>query len=389
MADLFVSYASADREKAQLLAETLIARGYSVWWDRTIPPGRIFDEVIQEALNAAKCVIVLWSQASVKSNWVKTEAAEAQARDILVPAIIENAPLPIEFKRIQSANLTDWDGETRHREFAGLLKSIELMVNADPGHSNLMRAKAGPGAASSPTRAGRKITTIAAIAGAVLLGLAGSAWLLNQRGAGWSSPNGKAEQNAFREPLQDQPLRNEPSPTNGLAPPNAPAPRASSSQIVDQPLATKIASAKPAATGTANLLASEDGGQIVVASSDSWAKTIDGKEDHVYIKGEGVFAFRDEQLAIFDTFTALIPGTAEWNIKEFELLAADDGPTGRFESIGKFTTQNVKLFKTPYQEFKFPPAKARYLKVRLLSAYRGGEEASAYEFQLFGTLAGK
>lgn len=373
MADLFVSYASADREKARLLADTLIARGYSVWWDRTIPPGRIFDEVIQEALSAAKCVIVLWSQASVKSNWVKTEAAEAEARDILVPAIIENTPLPIEFKRIQSANLTDWDGETRHQEFARLLQSIELMVNADPGHSNLMRANADPGSATSLTRPSRKIIAIVAIAGAVLLGFGSAAWLLYQRGA----TSGNAAQTAFHEPAPNEPVR-----TNG------PAPQASS-QIVDQQPAARSANAKPAAASAVNLLANENGGQIVVASSGSWAQTIDGKEDEFWVRGEGVFAFRDEQPAIFDTFTVLIPGTAGWHIKEFELLASNDSPTGRFEPIGKFTTQNIKLFKTPFQEFKFSPVKARYLKMKLLSRHDGGTDALAFEFQLFGTLAGK
>jgi hypothetical protein len=74
MADIFISYASADREIARTLGETLTARGHAAWWDRTIPPGRVFDEVILEALNAAQCVIVLWSQASIASNWVKTEA---------------------------------------------------------------------------------------------------------------------------------------------------------------------------------------------------------------------------------------------------------------------------------------------------------------------------
>ena len=110
MPDIFISYASTDRERAGLLADALTKRGYSVWWDRTIPPGRVFDEVIQEAIQGAKCMIVLWSADSVRSNWVKTEASEGATRGILVPAVIGEVNLPIEFKRIQSANLAQWEG---------------------------------------------------------------------------------------------------------------------------------------------------------------------------------------------------------------------------------------------------------------------------------------
>ena len=80
MSDVFLSYASADRERAVAIAELLRMSGYSVWWDRTIPPGRVFDEVLQEALSSAGCIVVLWSRASVASNWVKTEAAEGATR---------------------------------------------------------------------------------------------------------------------------------------------------------------------------------------------------------------------------------------------------------------------------------------------------------------------
>lgn len=117
MADIFLSYASPDRDRARVLAERLIELGYGVWWDRTIPPGRQFDEVIQEALQAAKCVIVLWSSHSVRSNWVKTEAAEALAGDRLVPALIDSVSPPMEFKRIQAANLSGWTGETDDPEY--------------------------------------------------------------------------------------------------------------------------------------------------------------------------------------------------------------------------------------------------------------------------------
>ena len=55
MSDIFISYASQDRQKAQLLAGVLEAQGWSVFWDRTIPPGKTFDEFIEAALDESKC----------------------------------------------------------------------------------------------------------------------------------------------------------------------------------------------------------------------------------------------------------------------------------------------------------------------------------------------
>ena len=117
MAQIFISYASADRERARLLAAAVESKGYSVWWDRQIAPGRRFDEVIEEALNAASCVVVLWSTTSVKSDWVKTEAAEAASRKLLIPALIDNTRIPLEFRRLQAADLSKWDGATSDPEF--------------------------------------------------------------------------------------------------------------------------------------------------------------------------------------------------------------------------------------------------------------------------------
>ena len=108
MADIFVSYASADRDRARALAEAFATQGWSVWWDRIIPPGRQFDEVIEEELAAAGCVVVLWSKASVASTWVKTEAADARDRRILVPVLIEDVKIPLEFRRLQAADLSQW-----------------------------------------------------------------------------------------------------------------------------------------------------------------------------------------------------------------------------------------------------------------------------------------
>lgn len=122
--DIFVSYARDDTAKAKILAEALQKRGWSVWWDRNIPPGKSFDQVIEEALAAAKCVVVLWSRTSASSDWVKTEAAEGAKRRILVPALIENVAIPLEFRRIQTANLSDWRADSEHADFDEFLKAI-------------------------------------------------------------------------------------------------------------------------------------------------------------------------------------------------------------------------------------------------------------------------
>ena len=131
MSDIFVSYASADRDRARAVAQALTDQGWSVWWDRTIPPGRQFDEVIEEALDSARCVVVLWSKASVASQWVKTEAAEAMRRKILVPVLIEDVKIPLEFRRLQAADLSTWTGGNTHEEVRKFFASIGTNVGQE------------------------------------------------------------------------------------------------------------------------------------------------------------------------------------------------------------------------------------------------------------------
>src|SRR4051794_822933 len=99
MNDVFLSYDRTDRATAQTVADALEAKGWSVWWDREIPLGADFGEVIEKMLESARCVVVLWSSSSVQSRWVKTEAAAAADKDRLTPVFIEqNVALPLEFR---------------------------------------------------------------------------------------------------------------------------------------------------------------------------------------------------------------------------------------------------------------------------------------------------
>jgi hypothetical protein len=128
MADIFLSYASADRERIRPLVKKLEEHGWSVWWDRKIPPGKTWHQVIQQAIDDAKCVVVVWSQQSIQSDWVITEAEEGKERHNLIPVMIDNVKAPLAFRRIQAARLTDWDGEPSHHEIGVLFEAIKTIV---------------------------------------------------------------------------------------------------------------------------------------------------------------------------------------------------------------------------------------------------------------------
>ncbi len=71
MADIFLSYAHADEATARRFAEGLERAGFSIWWDSSLRSGDAFDAAIENALQAASAVIVLWSKTSVQSRWVR------------------------------------------------------------------------------------------------------------------------------------------------------------------------------------------------------------------------------------------------------------------------------------------------------------------------------
>jgi hypothetical protein len=134
MTDVFISYASEDRERAHQLASALAALGWSVWWDRKIITGQPFDEAIEHELETAKSVVVLWSKHSIASEWVKNEAAVAAERGVLVPALIENVKLPLEFRRKQTADLIGWAGDTSQSGFQALCEGVAAKMGSAPLH---------------------------------------------------------------------------------------------------------------------------------------------------------------------------------------------------------------------------------------------------------------
>ena len=130
MSDVFISYSREDRTRAAALAQALEAQGLSVWWDRELPLGQAFSQVISDELDRARIVLVLWSPASVASNWVKDEAQAALDRRTLIPVLLESVKIPYGFGQYQAADLTDWDDTASHPAMVQLLGEIARVIKA-------------------------------------------------------------------------------------------------------------------------------------------------------------------------------------------------------------------------------------------------------------------
>ena len=119
MNEIFISYATEDRERARLLAAVLSERGWDIWWDREIPLGKSFDEVIEKAL---------WSAVSVTSEWVRNEASEGKRRGILLPVFMEHIDAPLAFRLLNGADLSEWSGDRGDAEFARLVERVSELL---------------------------------------------------------------------------------------------------------------------------------------------------------------------------------------------------------------------------------------------------------------------
>ena len=134
MTDIFLSYTERDRDTARRVAEALGSAGWSVWWDRRIPAGETWRNVLEHALEDTRCMVVLWSAKSIKSEWVYEEATEGRRMGKLVPVMIEAVRPPAGFREIQAADLTGWDGSPDFDGLSMLLSDLENLLGK-PGEN--------------------------------------------------------------------------------------------------------------------------------------------------------------------------------------------------------------------------------------------------------------
>ncbi|HET9136390.1 MAG TPA: TIR domain-containing protein [Candidatus Kapabacteria bacterium] len=147
MADIFISYSSKDREKAEQLTELLASAGLSVWIDQSnLEVSSSWSKEIVQAINDCKAFVVLLSPASLEShNVIKEVSLASEKRKKILPLDLEPVALTEDFEYqlagIQRAPMTNIDAILRALGKLGLeaTQAPELkIVKETDGRKSLM-----------------------------------------------------------------------------------------------------------------------------------------------------------------------------------------------------------------------------------------------------------
>ncbi len=132
MAGVFLSYDREDLPRARSLALALEKAGHSVWWDRHIKGGAQYSKEIEQQLARADAVIVLWSQRSIDSAWVRDEAAAARDTNRLVPVRLDETEPPLGFRQYHTIDLSQWSGRGKPSQLRETFEAINALAGQKP-----------------------------------------------------------------------------------------------------------------------------------------------------------------------------------------------------------------------------------------------------------------
>jgi adenylate cyclase len=149
MADVFISYARADKARVVPLVAAIEGKGWTVWWDPEISPGQEFDDQIDAEIDAAKAVLVVWTPTSVVSRWVRGEAREAAECGKLVPVRFDEARLPMDVRAIHTTDLDGWGGDIASAPVQEFLRALAAMIAR---HGGTAASAATSSSAREPAR---------------------------------------------------------------------------------------------------------------------------------------------------------------------------------------------------------------------------------------------
>jgi hypothetical protein len=170
---VFISYKREDQAQAQRLALRLQQQGLKVWIDSDLPGGEAWRDNIEQALQAAGCVVVLWSHTSVgpQGHFVKSEADRGLKRGVLVSVVIDKGVMPpLGLDAIHAFDLSAWKGSPRDPVFQDLAAAVQAKLAGQP----VPPARAGRALWQRRLAAGGATGLLAALGWALAVNLLGT-----------------------------------------------------------------------------------------------------------------------------------------------------------------------------------------------------------------------
>lgn len=179
---VFLSYARDDRARVTPLVAALREAGVDVWWDDHIEGGQAFAAAIEAALVRSEAVIVVWSAASVRSDWVRDEAGRGRDRACLVAISLDGTDPPLGFGQYHAIDFSHWRERGDAPEIDRLLRALSVCAGGE-----------SPAPRAPKLRA--RGTSRRGVVAAGAVAAAGGAWFLAGR-PGWEA-SGAAPKNSI------------------------------------------------------------------------------------------------------------------------------------------------------------------------------------------------
>lgn len=125
MGRVFISYAHEDREQAQRVCERLKAIGFDPWIDMHTPASREdISALINGQLNDVDAVLVLWSENSNSSVWVRGEALKGLEQGKYFGALLTPMSPMVPFNALMAPDISDWSGLASHTGWNTLVRGL-------------------------------------------------------------------------------------------------------------------------------------------------------------------------------------------------------------------------------------------------------------------------
>lgn len=172
MASVFLSYARDDVARVRPLAQALESAGHSVWWDQHIAGGQQYAEEIEQALESADAVVVMWTDSSCRSSWVRDEAASARDRGRLIPVCLDGCTPPLGFRQFQAIDLRGWNGRSNSKALEPLKHAVSALAGTGAATRSVRKRPAPPPPPRPPAQWLREPKFIAAAAALLLVAAA-------------------------------------------------------------------------------------------------------------------------------------------------------------------------------------------------------------------------